>query len=100
MGSWPVVKTPKGKRLLPRWKAAAAGEATGPWVAWDETMRSRRVLPFADGNVEAAGAGRLRLPVPLSEPPQPASRATRKSAASRAIGLRGTGGIVVGVRIG
>ena len=42
------------------------------------------------------GAGRLRLPVPLSEPPQPATSATASSAAMATSGLRGTGGIVVG----
>ena len=98
--SRPVVNTPKGKRLVPRWKLAAAGEATGPSVAFEETMSCWRVLPFAEGNSAAAGAGRLREPVPLSEPPQPATSARANRAATRARSLRGTGGIVDGVRIG
>src|SRR5512132_1168754 len=99
--SRPAVKTPKGKRFVPRWNMAAAGETTGPCCPLDaESSTCSRLWPFAAGKAAAGGAGRLRLPVPLSDPPHPATSATAIRVAAAAVVFLDTGGIVDRAPIG
>src|SRR4051812_19713542 len=99
--SRPAVKTPKGNRFVPTWNMAAAGATTGPCWPFEAVSRTCwRLWPCGAGKSVAGRAGLLRLPVPLSEPPQPATMATAQRAAAAAMVFLDTGGIVEMAPIG